>query len=611
MRNLLSELLNMQKAEYKKNEIGQKSNIRTNLFSSSSSSSSSSSTSLSEFPKGPLWEDSTLIIRYEELTSLKHIASNERNVVSSAKYQGKSVAVKRSQQRDEFEHELKNFLLVNSGINEPSGIIQLRKFGFFQVQLPWGPHTFYFMVMDLMPQTLQNLLDDEKTVLPWDIRLNIAVKIAQILKILEMKKLIHRDINTNNILLDKDLNPKLADFESIISYSEADNFVGTLSWLAPEYIKSRLHLPMGDVFNFGLVLWRLINRKLPFRSSYPDDIEKIEIPKDCPVGLVALALECCNEDPAQRLSRDEILYGLRQIRPEEKPLLPSIPSLERLFKRKIIDYNSIKFLSSEFRKADLNANIYSVAHSRRALALKWINCVYSAEFVREFKILNKLRGKCEGVVQLEGFGAYERQLSSGARIITHYFLLVSPLLSRTLHELLESKEDISWNTRLLIALNLAETLKKLSQEKIIHTDLHSKNIWLTKDLSPRLLGFGHAKMLNEPGADYKSETPDRTIPEKFGEVLLHLITRKFPVKMEDIPQDCPQDLITLSEECYHQKPEKRPELDDIVSRLQKMKSAQTKSETPGLLSASFWTNLFSSSSSSGSPNSGASPIRLI
>ncbi|KAI5441645.1 LEAF RUST 10 DISEASE-RESISTANCE LOCUS RECEPTOR-LIKE PROTEIN KINASE-like 1.2 [Lathyrus oleraceus] len=91
--------------------------------------------------------------------------------------------------------------------------------------------------------------------LPWSTRMNITVETASALKYLHASNIIHRDIKTNNILLDANFHVKLADFGiSRIFPSDQShvltNPVGTRGYIGPEYQNHNELTHKSDVFNF-------------------------------------------------------------------------------------------------------------------------------------------------------------------------------------------------------------------------------------------------------------------------------------------------------------------------------------------------------------------------
>ncbi|KAM4096835.1 hypothetical protein ACJW30_08G135000 [Castanea mollissima] len=180
--------------------------------------------------------------------------------------------------------------------------------------------------------------------LTWPTRMSIAIETACALVYLHASDIIHRDIKTNNILLDDNFCVKVADFglsrlfpNDVSHVSTAPQ--GTPGYVDPEYRQCYQLTSKSDVYSFGVVLLELIS-SLPavdvFRHKNEINLAKLAVNKiekcafheliDPHLGfesdegvrtmtiLVAkLAFQCLQQDKEMRPSMDEILEALKKI----------------------------------------------------------------------------------------------------------------------------------------------------------------------------------------------------------------------------------------------------------------------------------------------------------
>ncbi|MBA0867131.1 hypothetical protein Goshw_027506 [Gossypium schwendimanii] len=115
----------------------------------------------------------------------------------------------------------------------------------------------------------------------WEARRNICIGVAKGLAFLHEEvqpHIIHRDIKASNILLDKNLNPKISDFGLAKLFPDnmthiSTRVAGTTGYLAPEYAIRGQLTRKADIYSFGVVLLEIVsgrcntNRRLPLSEQ--------------------------------------------------------------------------------------------------------------------------------------------------------------------------------------------------------------------------------------------------------------------------------------------------------------------------------------------------------
>ncbi|XP_052158609.1 senescence-induced receptor-like serine/threonine-protein kinase [Oryza glaberrima] len=129
------------------------------------------------------------------------------------------------------------------------------------------------LVYDFMPRgNLQQLLRGGfDNSLNWEERLHIALDAAQGLEYLHESctpSIVHRDVKTPNILLDKNLVAKISDFGLSRAFNAAHTHIstvaaGTLGYLDPEYHATFQLTVKTDVYSFGIVLLEIVTGQPP------------------------------------------------------------------------------------------------------------------------------------------------------------------------------------------------------------------------------------------------------------------------------------------------------------------------------------------------------------
>ncbi|KAA8536661.1 hypothetical protein F0562_029139 [Nyssa sinensis] len=251
---------------------------------------------------------------------------------------GQLVAVKRAQQGSmqgglEFKTEIELLSRVHH-----KNVVGLVGFCFKQGE--------QMLVYEYIPNgTLKESLSGKSGIrLEWIRRLRIALGAArglQYLHDLANPPIIHRDIKSNNILLDEHLNAKVADFGLSKPMSDTGRshvttqVKGTMGYLDPEYYMTQQLTEKSDVYSFGVLLLELITARNPIeKGKYivrevrqsmdkAKNLYNLHGMLDPTIGLgtqpkglekfVDLAFRCVEESGAARPTMSEVVKEIENI----------------------------------------------------------------------------------------------------------------------------------------------------------------------------------------------------------------------------------------------------------------------------------------------------------
>ncbi|XP_050238497.1 probable serine/threonine-protein kinase At1g01540 [Mercurialis annua] len=113
--------------------------------------------------------------------------------------------------------------------------------------------------------------------LTWDSRMNIILGTAKGLAYLHEglePKVVHRDVKSSNILLDRQWNSKVSDFGLAKLLCSERSYVttrvmGTFGYVAPEYACTGMLNEKSDVYSFGILIMEVISGRSPVDYSRP------------------------------------------------------------------------------------------------------------------------------------------------------------------------------------------------------------------------------------------------------------------------------------------------------------------------------------------------------
>ncbi|KAG6967827.1 hypothetical protein JG688_00006110 [Phytophthora aleatoria] len=189
--------------------------------------------------------------------------------------------------------------------------------------------------------------------LNWPTKLRLALGISHGIQYLHNANppMIHRDLKSPNVLVDDSWHAKIADFGTLrfseivssaaqlqssqikprssakIPVVEMTGLVGTTRWMAPEVMRGeRIYTSKVDIYSLALILWELIEGKLPFENTrWNHEVEDFvlkgvrpNIRADlCPLRWKLLIVTCWQADPRERPTIQQVINSLQRIGREE------------------------------------------------------------------------------------------------------------------------------------------------------------------------------------------------------------------------------------------------------------------------------------------------------
>ena len=144
-----------------------------------------------------------------------------------------------------------------------------------------GQAPFYFVTPRLEGRSLAEVLAPGGS-LPLPTTLWIVRQVAEALAALhERTGMIHADVKPSNVFVSPEGHATLIDMGFAHGPSEGWHWssrpvVGTLSYIAPEAITSRLCAqPSSDLYSLGVTLYEMIAGQMPFETESPDELVRM------------------------------------------------------------------------------------------------------------------------------------------------------------------------------------------------------------------------------------------------------------------------------------------------------------------------------------------------
>lgn len=184
------------------------------------------------------------------------------------------------------------------------------------------------IVTEFLPRgSLFRLLQRSTAKLDWRRRVHMAIDIVRGMNYLHNcnPPIIHRDLKTSNLLVDKNWMVKVADFGlsrvKHETYLTTKTGKGTPQWMAPEVLRNEQSDEKSDIYSFGVILWELATHKIPWEHLNAMQVigavgfmnQRLDIPEDVDSRWASIIESCWHSDPQSRPTFQELLEKLKDL----------------------------------------------------------------------------------------------------------------------------------------------------------------------------------------------------------------------------------------------------------------------------------------------------------
>ncbi len=184
----------------------------------------------------------------------------------------------------------------------------------------------FYIVMELVEGiTLKNYIG-RKGRLSLREAVSIAVQVAMGVGAAHNNKIIHRDINPQNIIISKGGMVKVMDFgiaKTVSGSMIISNVMGSVYYISPEQASGGCSDEQSDIYSLGITIFEMLTGRVPFSGETVVDIaikhirEKLpslrEYVPEIPDRVEQIIFKCCRKSPNRRYhSMQELIMDLKQ-----------------------------------------------------------------------------------------------------------------------------------------------------------------------------------------------------------------------------------------------------------------------------------------------------------
>ena len=188
-----------------------------------------------------------------------------------------------------------------------------------------GDGIYYIVMEHIDGITLKKYIEYKKKL---NIResIEIAMQVARGLEAAHSKKIIHRDIKPQNIMISRDGKVKVTDFgiaRAASAQTISSNAMGSVHYISPEQAKGGYCDERSDIYSLGITLYEMLTGKVPFEgeSTVAVALQHIQgemipprkVDPMIPVSLEKIILKCTQKKPDRRYSNvTELIEDLKK-----------------------------------------------------------------------------------------------------------------------------------------------------------------------------------------------------------------------------------------------------------------------------------------------------------
>ncbi|CAO2047524.1 unnamed protein product [Urochloa humidicola] len=269
-------------------------------------------------------------IQWEEIAMGERIGLGSFGEVYRGEWHGTEVAVKKFLQQDLSGDALEEFrteVRIMKRLRHPNVVLfmgAITRVPNLSIVTEFLPRGSLFRLI----HRPNNQLDERK-------RLRMALDVARGMNYLHncSPVIVHRDLKSPNLLVDKNWVVKVCDFGlsrmKNKTFLSSRSTAGTAEWMAPEVLRNEPSDEKCDVFSYGVILWELCTLLQPWEGMNAMQVvgavgfqnRRLDIPDNIDPAIAEIIGKCWQTDPKLRPSFADIMAIL-------KPLLKNLTSTQ-------------------------------------------------------------------------------------------------------------------------------------------------------------------------------------------------------------------------------------------------------------------------------------------